>query len=104
MYKILILYKAEHNLWQQYGTTTITSSSSGKSTFTEFATDDVEVLKAELLKLDKEYGFSNIKVYQDITANYSVDIVTDDKPEDTDKDEDENDRVEIDADKPDIEI
>lgn len=79
MYKILILYKAEHNLWQQYGTTATSSVSGGKSIFTEFATDDVDILKEELLKLDKEYGFSNVKVYQDITANYSVDIVVDEK-------------------------
>lgn len=105
MYKILISYNADHKLWQSYGTTTTSSTSGSKSTFTEFATDDVEVLKAELLKIDREYGFSNVKVYQDVTANYSVDIVTDDKSEDTDKDTDNNDRTEIDADRePDLEI
>lgn len=82
MYKILILYKAEHNLWQQYGTTTTSSGSGGKSTFTEFATNDLDVLKEEILKLDKIYGHENIRPYKDITANFSVDIDVDDATED----------------------
>lgn len=77
MYKILILYNADHNLWQQYGTTTTSSVSGNKSSFTEFATDDIEVLKAEILKIDRQYGFERIKVYKDISANYSVDIIHD---------------------------
>lgn len=83
MYKILILYKAEHNLWQQYGTTATSSASGGKSTFTEFATDDIEVLKAEILKLDQQVGHDHIKVYKDVTANFSVDIAVDNTIEDT---------------------
>lgn len=86
MYKILISYNADHNLWQQYGTTATSSASGGKSTFTEFATDDLEVLKAEILKLDKIYGHENIKVYKDITANFSVDIVVDDTIDDEEMD------------------
>ena len=82
MYKILILYKSEHNLWQQYGTTTTSSASCGKSTFTEFATDDLEVLKAEILKLDQQVGHENIKVYKDVTTSFSVDIAVDDATED----------------------
>ena len=78
MYKILILYKAEHNLWQQYGTTTTSSASGGKSTFTEFATYDLEVLKAEILKLDQQVGHENIKVYKDVTTTFSVDFIVDD--------------------------
>lgn len=85
MYKILILYKAEHNLWQQYGTTATSSASGGKSTFTEFATDDLEVLKAEILKLDKIYGHENIKVYKDVTANFSVNFTMDDMNLDEEK-------------------
>lgn len=99
MYKILILYNADHNLWKQYGTTATSSVPGGKSTFTEFETDNVEILKTELLKLDRVHGFENIKVYQDVTANYSVDIVMDEVA----KDKDNN--VEVDADKkPDLEI
>lgn len=87
MYKILILYKPEHNLWKQYGTTTTTSSASGcKNVFTEFSTDDVEVLKAEVLKLDRIYGYNQIRVYKDITANFSVEIVEDDADEGEDVD------------------
>lgn len=86
MYKILILYKAEHNLWQQYGTTATSSGSGGKSTFIEFATDDLDVLKAEILKLDQQVGHENIKVYKDVTTSFSVDIVVDDATEDEEMD------------------
>lgn len=86
MYKILILYKAEHNLWQQYGTTTTSSISDCKSTFTEFETDDLDVLKEEILKLDKIYGHENIRPYKDITANFSVDIVVDEANDDEEMD------------------
>lgn len=88
MYKILIQYNADHNLWQSYGTTSTSSASGSKSTFTEFATDDVEVLKSELLKLDRIYGFENIRPYSDVTANFSVDIVTDNISEDENEDDD----------------
>lgn len=75
MYKILIKYNTDHNLWKQYGTTTSsTTNSDTTTTFQEFQTDDVEVLKEEIIKLDKKYGFENIKVYKDVTANYSVEI------------------------------
>lgn len=75
MYKILIKYNTDHNLWKQYGTTTsYTTNSDTTTTFQEFQTDDVEVLKEEIIKLDKKYGFENIKVYKDVTANYSVEI------------------------------
>lgn len=73
MYKILIKYSTDHNLWKQYGTTT-SSTASDTITFQEFQTDDVEILKAEIIKLDQQYGFENIKVYKDVTANYSVEI------------------------------
>lgn len=82
MYKILILYKAEHNLWQQYGTAITSSVSGDKSTFTEFATDDLEVLKTEILRLDKQVGHENIKIYKDVTANFSVNILVDNTTED----------------------
>lgn len=87
MYKILILYKSDHNLWKQYGTTTTSSSASGcKNTFTEFGTDDLDVLKEEILKLDRIYGHNQIRVYKDITANFSVEIVEDDAAEGEDVD------------------
>lgn len=87
MYKILILYNKDHNLWQQYGTTTTTSSVSNcKKSFIEFETDDLEILKEEVLKLDRIYGHDQIRVYKDITANFSVEIVEDDAAESEDVD------------------
>ena len=74
MYKILIKYDNDKlNLWMPYGSTT--TSTTGKSEFTEFETDDVAVLKETILKLDKEYGFEKIHVVEDVTVNFSVDVV-----------------------------
>ena len=82
MYKILIKYDNDKlNLWMPYGTTTI--STTGNSAFTEFETDDVTVLKETILKLDKEYGFEKIRVIEDVTVNFSVDVVVEDNTEST---------------------
>ena len=82
MYKILIKYDNDKlNLWMPYGTTT--TSTTGKSEFTEFETDDVTVLKETILKLDKEYGFEKIHVIEDVTVNFSVDVVVDENAETT---------------------
>ena len=82
MYKILIKYDNDKlNLWMPYGTTTI--STTGNSAFTEFETDDVAVLKETILKLDKEYGFEKIHVVEDVTVNFSVDVVVDENTEST---------------------
>ena len=78
MYKILIKYPNEKfsNLWEQYGTNT-SSTTDSASTFTEFETDDVSVLKAEIEKLDKEYGHKNVRVIKDITVTYTATIAED---------------------------
>ena len=82
MYKILIKYDNDKlNLWMPYGTTT--TSTTGKSEFTEFETDDVTVLKETILKLDKEHGFEKIRVVEDVTVNFSVDVVVDENAEST---------------------
>ena len=82
MYKILIKYDNDKfNLWMPYGTTI--TSTAGKSEFTEFQTDDVTVLKETILKLDKEHGFEKIRVVEDVTVNFSVDVVVEDNTEST---------------------
>ena len=82
MYKILIKYDNDKlNLWMPYGTTT--TSTTGKSEFTEFETDDVTVLKETILKLDKEHGFEKIRVVEDVTVNFSVDVVVHENTETT---------------------
>ena len=82
MYKILIKYDNDKlNLWMPYGTTT--TSTTGKSAFTEFETDDVTVLKETILKLNKEHGFEKIRVVEDVTVNFSVDVVVDENTEST---------------------
>ena len=74
MYKILIKYPSDKvkNLYQSHGTTT--TSATGEPTFTEFSTDDVDTLKAELTNIDKKFGFENIKVIKEVEVNYSVDV------------------------------
>ena len=82
MYKILIKYDNDKlNLWMPYGTTT--TSTTGKSEFTEFETDDVTVLKETILKLDKEYGFEKIRVVEDVTVNFTVDVIVGENTEST---------------------
>ena len=82
MYKILIKYDNDKlNLWMPYGTTT--TSTTGNSAFTEFETDDVTVLKETILKLDKEHGFEEIRVVEDVTVNFTVDVVVDENTEST---------------------
>ena len=82
MYKILIKYDNDKlNLWMPYGTTT--TSTTGKTEFTEFETDDVTVLKETILKLDKEHGFEKIRVVEDVTVNFSVDVVVGENTETT---------------------
>ena len=82
MYKILIKYDNDKlNLWMPYGTTT--TSTTGKSEFTEFETDDVAVLKETILKLDKEHGFEKIRVVEDVTVNFSVDVIVGENTEST---------------------
>lgn len=73
MYKILIKYPNEKfsNLWEQYGTNT-SSTTDSSTTFTEFETDDISILKVEIEKLDKEYGHKNIRVIKDITVSYAA--------------------------------
>ena len=82
MYKILIKYDNDKlNLWMPYGTTT--TSTTGNSAFTEFETDDVTVLKETILKLDKEHGFEKSRVVEDVTVNFTVDVVVEDNTEST---------------------
>lgn len=80
IYKILIKHNSDkkNNLWQSYGSSvTTTSTSSTTTTFTEFSTEDIEVLRAEIIKLDAEVGHNNIRVVSDIELTYGVEIVSD---------------------------
>ena len=82
MYKILIKYDNDKlNLWMPYGTTT--TYTNGKSEFTEFVTEDVTGHKETILKVDKEYGFEKIRVVEDVTVNFSVDVLVGENTEST---------------------
>ena len=80
MYKILIKHnpnanKSDTTIWRMHGSTTTSTTA---TSFKEFATDDIETLKAELLALDAIYGSENIKVVKEIDINYSVDVADQD--------------------------
>lgn len=82
MYKILIKYDNDKfNLWMPYGTTT--TSTTGKSEFTEFETDNVETLKNEILKVDKEYGFDRIRIVEDVTVTFDINVAVKENTEST---------------------
>lgn len=82
MYKILIKHDNDKfNIWMPYGSTT--TSTTGKSEFVEFETDDVTVLKETILKLDKEYGFEKIRIVEDVTVTFDVNVAVDDNTEST---------------------
>lgn len=77
MYKILIKYtsSSSNELWKFHGTTTSTSSASGSdSTFTQFETEDLATLEAEVKKLDMELGHAYIKVIKEIEYDVLVDV------------------------------
>ena len=69
MYKILIKYDSniKDNLWEVYGNSTTSS---------EFETNDISVLKEELIKLDQKIGFENIRVIEDKSVSFSVGVNT----------------------------
>lgn len=76
MYNILIKHNDNKKLWQLYGTTTCATSNT--ETFTPFEADNLENLKAEVIRLDAMYGHENIKVVK--TIEYTVDVtISDDK-------------------------
>lgn len=68
-YKILIKNSDAKlkNLWEVYGTTSVT--------FTEFETEDVNELQDKIAELDKEIGFENIRVISDVS--YSIGVTVD---------------------------
>ena len=76
MYTILIKHNDSKKLWQLYGTTTAVTSNT--EIFAPFETDNLENLKAEVIRLDAMYGHENIKVVK--TIEYTVDVtISDDK-------------------------
>ena len=73
MYKILIQYDNDKlNLWMPYGTTT--TSTTGKSEFTEFETDNLEVLKEEIKKITSKIGYAEIRIVSDIVFDIEIGI------------------------------
>lgn len=66
MYKILIKYNS--NFKKVYWRSHLDNDSN------EFETDDLEVLKEEIKKLDRLYGFDNIRIVNDLTYEILVDV------------------------------
>lgn len=80
MYKILLKHQNPRNInntiWHSYGTTTTSSvtHSSNSTSFKEFETDDLSVLKEKIKELDKEYGHDDIRIVNDVTYEVLVEI------------------------------
>jgi hypothetical protein len=60
-----------------YGNTT--QYSNGRTSFTEYESDDLAEVKTEFLKLDKIYGYENLKVIAELDFSIDVDIFENDK-------------------------
>lgn len=67
MYKILIKYSSKLN--KVYWRSHLTDDES-----IEFETDDLEVLKEEIKKLDKIYGHENIRIVNDLTYDVIINL------------------------------
>lgn len=69
MYKILIKYTSTSSktFWQSYNV-------EEDGIIKEFSTPDLDDLKAEIDKLDKQVGYENIRVINDVTFDVSVDL------------------------------
>lgn len=70
MYKILIKYTSTSKgiFWRSY------EVKSEDGTSIEFVTDDIEVLKTEINKLDKTIGYKNIRAINDISYDVLVNV------------------------------
>ena len=73
MYKILIRYTSSLKkiFWQSH----MVEQEDGA--FVEFSTDDFEVLKEEIKKLDSKYGHENLRVINDITYVVRIEVFDD---------------------------
>ena len=66
MYKILIKYSSKLN--KVYWVSHFIDDSN------EFETDDLQILKEEIKKLDKIYGYENIRIVNDLTYDILVNL------------------------------
>lgn len=73
MYKILIKYISKMNgiYWKSHMVT------NEKGETVEFSTDDFEVLREEIRKLDGEIGHQNLRVINDVTYAIRVELFDD---------------------------
>jgi hypothetical protein len=60
------------NMYKTYGTST--TYSNGRTSFKEFETDDLDVLKQTFIQLDRQYGHENLKVVTELDFSIDVDI------------------------------
>lgn len=70
MYKILIKHKSttSKTFWKSY------EVYDANRNIVEFSTTDLNVLKEELNKLDKQIGYENIRVVNDVDYNVLINI------------------------------
>lgn len=80
MYRILIKHSSniKSNIQESYGNYSAATGSK-ESVFTEFETDDVNVLEAEIKKIITERGNSEIRIVKDVEITYGVDVIEDEE-------------------------
>ena len=76
MYKILIKHnpnanKTDTTIWRMHGSTTTSTTA---TSFKEFETDDIEVLKDEVKKITSKIGYAEIRIVSDIVFDIEIDI------------------------------
>ena len=76
MYKILIKHnpnanKSDTTIWRMHGSTTTSTTS---TSFKEFETDDIEVLKEEVKKIASKIGYDEIRIVSDIVFDIEIGI------------------------------
>ena len=69
MYQILIKNVTKDNSWRIYGTKELVGNS---VVYTEFETNDKDVLGEEIYKLTKQYGTDNLRIISNIPFTVKV--------------------------------
>lgn len=88
MYKILIKYISssgkDNHMWISHGNSTVTKSAGSTiETFTEFQTDNMETLKAELDKLHQIFGLSEVRAINELDVSCDITVNEDNNEDDS---------------------
>ena len=77
MYRIFTKHNDKLGTWKLYGT--VSGTTATDSTITPFETEDIDELRAEILKLNAEIGHENIMACKMVDLSYGVTVVDDEE-------------------------